>query len=300
MTPSRARLPLLLASPLPALLVGACVATRAGAPLSAFAPNLVAALLGAGLAAAVAPRAGSLEALSRRAIAGGGLALAALAATFAFGDLQGVHRWMSLGPMRLNASAALAPWLLAAAWAFLERGRRGVARVAALAVAVAALHAAQPDAGQQTAIVAGLVVLLLVHPAARRLPGWALGLTALPALAVTWSRPDPLAPVAHVEEVLVLGLSSGPAWAAATVGSALVLLALPAWAALRAWSDAAAPGATLVTALVVYLTATLLVPLAGAFPVPVMGAGAGPVLGWYAALGLVAALPPSSGAARTR
>jgi hypothetical protein len=247
----------LLAAPLPAIAVGALASGR---PL-AFAPNVAAAVLGAALVFAVRRRARWHEWLP--------VAAAVLvAATLVAPDLEGVHRWLPLGPLRLHASAAFAPWLL---FGLASEEKR--VRMAALAGVVQAVHLAQPDAAQATALAAGAAVLLLAWP-------WRVAVPVLTALAVaSWLRPDPLEPLEHVEGILGLTMARGPAWIAATAIAGALLFAPFALASRDA--------SRVPAALALYLAAAFAVTGFGHFPVPVFGASAAPVLGWY---GLVAIL----------
>jgi hypothetical protein len=266
----RSVLPWLL-SPLPAIVAGVLAAHSAGLPLTSFAPNLAAVLLGAALVLGT-------RTLPFASLARGGLlaSVVLLAATLVFPGMDGVHRWLELGPVRLNASAVVLPWLLLG----LACERRAVLAFASGVLALG-LHLAQPDAGQQTALVAGMLALALAD---RR--GWRLGLAGLgvATLVWTWLRPDPLAPVPQVEEIHLLALR-GPATALVAALGLGCLVGGPAWMLWRARS--ALESRPLVLAIVAASLATLVVPLLGAFPVPVMGAGAGPVLGWLGALAVL-------------
>jgi hypothetical protein len=146
---------------------------------------------------------------------------------------------------------AFAPWLFRGAplW---------------LMLVVQATHVLQPDAVQATGLALGIMPLL-----GRRL---LLRAALLGLAAVAWLRSEPLAPVAHVEEIFTLIGALGPLWVAMAVVSGALLLAPCVLDGER-------------RALGLYLG---VVTLAGCFvphPVPVFGAGAGPVIGWYAMVG---------------
>ncbi|MCP3141284.1 putative peptidoglycan glycosyltransferase FtsW/RodA [Pyxidicoccus xibeiensis] len=263
----------LLVAPLPAILLGAAVAGASHVPLMAFLPNLLGLLLGGlGLFACLrlAP------ATQERALPWlGAAAFLALVATLGFAGIEGVHRWIRLGPLRLNASASFLPWILAGLGASSAKAR-GMA--VGLVLGAQLLHVAQPDAGQATALAVGALAMLATGTVLR---GWArvaVGLTVVGLAAYTWLRVDPLPPVEHVERILVLALSRGFAWAAAAVVAGLLLLA-PMGPAVRRSGGASAG---LALSLALYFCATIAVTFFGNFPVPVMGAGAGPVLGWCA------------------
>jgi hypothetical protein len=254
------------------------VASRAGVPPMAFAPNVLAALAGWGACLLLAGRSG----VARLAP---WLALAAVAATLLGPGADGVHRWLRLGPLHLNASAALVPWLLLGLTSEV-RGAREQAVVAALLVQL--LHLAQPDAAQATALALGVAPALGSRGFVRAgvgLPALAL-LAGLAALA--WLRLDGLPAVAHVEGILALARQQGAPTllgALAALGLALLPLALP----LRSGDPSVrrmAAGASL------YLLGSVASTLYGSFPVPLVGAGAGPVLGWY---GLALAVGTTTG-----
>lgn len=258
-------------APLPAIAVGALVASRAGVSPLTFAPNAAAALVGGAALWILAARPGATSSAARLAP---WLALAAIAASLLGPGSEGVHRWLALGPLRLHASAALAPWLLLG-FTSLDRAARERATVAVLAVQL--LHLAQPDAAQATALAAGMAPVLASRQVVRPLVGRPALLLLFVAAALAWGRLDHLPPVPHVEGILALALDQG---AVAALGAllALGLALLPlAWPARRGGdaSLALAAGAGL------YLCGSVVAALGGHFPVPLLGAGAAPVLGWY-------------------
>ncbi len=265
----------LLLLPLPALVLGALVAQRSGVSAKAFAVNAAAAVVGSGVAAFVSRL--PATALARASVP----AVLLTAATLLFPGLDGIHRWIALGPLRLHASAVLAPWVLLGMSAALH-GR--FAQATALALGMSAVHAAQPDAGQGTAFALAAGALLACAGTTHWLKR---ALACAGTLAVgfsAWLQPDPLAAVPHVERIVHLAAGLSPMLGLAAVLT-LALLLLPAALGMRRGSDERA----LSGSLLVYLAATLGVTALGNFPVPVMGAGAGPVLGWYAATGILMA-----------
>jgi cell division protein FtsW (lipid II flippase) len=261
----RSALPYLLA-PLPALALGVLVMRRSDVSAAAWGQNVAACVIGLLLCFALAR--------ARRAGTGlyvlGGVALACIAATLLSPGLDGVHRWVKLGPVRLHVAAILLP-LIVYVLAGFERARSWIGS-AVLALAAALVLFAQPDAAQATAFAAAALIVLLPRPL-RVVPVIALA-------AATWLRRDPLVEVAHVEGIVGLAGGLGTGWMIAALAS---LLLLPApFLAARGGVDA-----RLSRALGVYLAVTLLAAWAGAFPVPVLGQGASPILGYFVAAGLV-------------
>jgi len=266
----------LLFAPLPATVVGLVVAQAYGVSWISYAPNVGGALMGIVLFYIV-QRVPS-ETLAWMS----GVAAVAIWATLLGPNIDGVHRWLSLGPLRLNVSAALAPWCLGGLCA--PQGSRNRAAVFVLVAQVA--HVVQPDAGQATALAAGAVPLLLgcsQIKEALRLP---LAVVMTLAAVAAWLRDDPLPAVEHVERILILASMKGPAVLVAAVLAGLGLV-LP----FITFKQERPLYAT-VFALLLYLLASFIVTFIGNFPVPVFGAGAGPVLGWYALLSIRAATVP--------
>ncbi len=271
-------------APLPATAVGVAIAEAHDVSWMAYAPNLVAIALGVVLVV-VAPRVAG----ERLAAWAPGLAALGILATLVGPGIDGVHRWISLGALRLDASALLAPWILLGLTAGQGRAR-GHAILAALVAQV--VHVAQPDAGQATALAAGALPLLLDRARASTRVGVASALALALLAAAAWLRHDPLAAVDHVERILVLGASEGAPWVVAMVAVGAALLA-----SIVVPSRERVPGAV-VAGLASYCVATFVVTFFGCFPVPILGAGASPVLGWYSLLVVrLSAEPRTTGAA---
>lgn len=206
------------------------------------------------------------------------LAPLGLAVTLISEPVEGVHRWIDIGPLHINVAALLLPAMIVAA------GIAGIASAAALAAAaaVAVLLVLQPDASQAAALAAAAGVLLLRSGASAALRA-GLGVAFAVAAIIAWMRPDALQPVREVEEIFALALDVAPALAA------LGALALAGAAAvpLRLIGDRKVGDAAL--ALCAYLVMVALMPLAGAFPVPLVGLGMSFPVGWWLAIGLLAA-----------
>ncbi|HEX8831700.1 MAG TPA: hypothetical protein VF705_11060 [Longimicrobium sp.] len=214
------------------------------------------------------------------------LALAFLAATWLDPGVDGVHRWVRLGPVSVHVGALVLPFVLATL-AELERAGRTRASML-LSLATALLLVLQPDAAQATAFAAGAVVLLLPRsPEDGR--GWMRLVPLLALAALSWLRKDPLAPVPHVEGIVGLAMERGTGWGAAAVAS-LLLLPVPFFAARGEGHGRAG------LAIGAYVLVTILAPALGHFPVPVLGQGASPIIGYFAAIGLLRRLQPGPAA----
>lgn len=259
-------------APLPAILVGSIVAHRQGVAWEAFAPNVVGVVVGIAMTAAISDRAARW---AMRWMPPAALVL--IAATLAAESLDGVHRWLWIPGIRLNASMALAPWALLALAVAETKGSLGaIALVAGVQVA----HIAQPDGGQAMALAAGSVAVLLSR--AMNAPNAGASLLVSALFAVAWMRPDPLAPVDHVERILHM-IGQSMVWVVIASAAGLCLAA-PLLFVARARDPATK---RLALGFIVMLVTAFAATWLGNFPVPVFGAGASGVLGWYS---MVAAL----------
>jgi len=257
----------LLLTPMPALTLGVLVMRTQGVPVRSWAQH---GLLGlAALAGA-----GWLSRFLRGGVPKAWVVLAILVpflmlgGTFLNEGVEGIHRWVRLGPVLIHSASLAAPLLLLVLGR--PSGERGFLAALGLGGGVALALALQPDAAQTTAFSGAMLALWW----RQRTPAtWFGVLFLLGCVALAWSRPDGLAPVRHVEGIVML---------AAKGGMPLLLVALATLAVLPL--PFFLHGDPRARALGVYFTACLLTPLLGAFPVPVMGFGASPMLGY--ALGL--------------
>lgn len=266
------------AASLIAVISGAVTMASVGTPTMRWVLNLAAWGVGALLAIAIAkarPRG-----LAWPLIAMGGAA--AVAATLLGPDQLGVHRWLAIGPLFVNVAGVVLPAVIVA----LARLGQGNRLAQAIALAIAAILALQPDASQ----VWGFALACLAWLLPDRAPSVVVQAVVLVALAVFATlAPDPLSPVPEVEQIISLALSVHPALAALAV-TALTVLPVLLWT-FRSGDRAA-------RALAIYIAAIFAAPLFGWFPVPLVGAGMSFPLGLWLGVALVAGVrtaPPSRG-----
>lgn len=184
---------------------------------------------------------------------------------------DGPARWISLGGMLLYVAPAVLPSAIAS-FAVLLRDTPRNEGVALVAIPVAAaLLALQPDASQVVALLAACGVHLTQRR--RWTPGRLLALGAV-ALLAAWSftRPDPLQPVPHVEGVFALALGRS------IVAGLAVILAAAAFVVGVARS--AGRNESWHVAVATYYAALFACSVAGLTPAPLIGYGAGPWLGF--------------------
>lgn len=208
------------------------------------------------------------------------LAVILLGGAFLGPEQSGVHRWLGLGPLSINAAmlilpAAVIPLALfggQSLWSWL------------VALTCMALLAAQPDRSQATAFGAA-VIWIALRTIRRRTPQVAVITVTALMLAGAILRPDPLKPVPEVEGILQLAYVLSPALAAAGLIFLLAFSVLPA-VMMR---DAAPANRLMGEALSLYFLVAAVMPFVGAYPVPLVGVGVGPVLGSWLAIGAFSA-----------
>lgn len=252
---------------LAATVLGATAMLAADVPVGIAIRNPIAWLVAGAIALVAAPR-GWLGGWPVPA------ALIVIALSFVGSGQQGVHRWLDLGPIQLNAAALVLPLAIVAFT------RTPALLAAASFIAIAGLLALQPDISQLASFTPAALILAFARFSWR---GLALAaVLAAAAIALCLSRPDPLEPVAHVEGIFALAWTQSPALAIA----AAIALAAATLAPLLAYRDT--PAASALTA---YLAITALAPTLGAYPVPLAGYGLSFVIGWWLALGALTRRP---------
>ncbi len=242
------------------IVLGAVTMAQADIPLGIWIRNSVAWLVAAAIAIFLASRGWLGAALPP-------LAVIVIALSFISSGQEGVHRWLDLGPVQLNAAALVLP----AAVATLHR--TPARRLPLYLAAIFTLLALQPDLSQLLAFVPA--ALLLAVPRMRARTTILLSIVTLLAIALCAISPNPLLPVPHVEGIFALALSQQPALAVvmgiALAATCLSPLLLPSTPELRG------PG----MALTGYFALTGAAFLLGAYPVPLAGYGLSFVIGWW-------------------
>lgn len=243
---------------------------QSGVAPSSWLRSVVAWVVGAGLAALLARYAHSRSASIGAVVLGTG----ALIATLFAPAVDGVHRWLDIGPLHINAAALCLPALIVGLAAM--RIARPMALV--LACIVATVLLLQPDASQLTAFAIATSLLLVRSNVAR---GWkTFALVVAVVFAITgWMRPDTLQPVTEVEQIFTLCAAVSP-FLALLAGLALASAA----AAPLVGNDQARDGAIALSA---YFLAVSIAPFFGWFPVPLVGLGMSFPVGFWLGMGLL-------------
>lgn len=265
-----------LATPFPALIVGALIMRQHDVPSSRWGLNLIGGAIAAAICSVFLARS-PFPMSKRAATVSACFAAGALAATFIMIGSMGVHRWIPVGPLTIHAGAVCLPLFIVALGVLDAFGGKLRWGPILLAMAVAMLLWLQPDAAQATAFAAAAFTLLIANKQRAR-GAWVAALVIAALAGWTWTQRDPLSPVPYVEGIIGLARQSGPAWLVASLAS-LAVLPLPFFIGPSGTHSA------FVRALGVYLCVCILAPLFGHFPVPLVGFGLSPIVGYFVALG---------------
>jgi len=266
--------------PAPAVMLGVFVMAQSGIKPRVWGQNLAVWLVATTLCAAATRIVPAAERNLRFGLVLMLAVVIALALSLGCPGLDGVHRWLSFGTVRLHAASILLPAFLIGL-GDIQR-ERGSWTVRVLILITAGLLAIQPDASQASAFAIAVGAHWFFRKPASGAMSLAEPATMLGLVIFSWTRPDPLGSVPHVEGIFRLAASIGSAWAFVAVGF-LILLPSPFFAASLGWRGSSNGRTAL--ALGMYFAATLLAPTVGHFPVPVMGYGASPILGFFVGLG---------------
>ncbi len=190
-------------------------------------------------------------------------------------DLQGVRRWIMLGPGRLHAGMLAIPALVAV----LPRLRQVLA-AGATALATLAIWA-QPDFASVLALFGGIALAT----AGQRL-SWtqqAMRLAAVIGLIATAFRPDPLTGVRFVETALGDGWAFSPFLGLVMAVTLIIAITAPPLLLTRGKPELQRSARAVIGAMAGFTLAGLLAP----FPQPLIGFGASPIIGYGLALAVL-------------
>jgi cell division protein FtsW (lipid II flippase) len=189
-------------------------------------------------------------------------------------ELDGVKRWLAIGPIHLQPALVLSPLLLA-----IVASREGRHWRAAVLIPLA-LIAIQPDAATSVALALGIAVLM-ADASRRSARGWSrrrvviailsLSLAILGLILAGIQTPPP---VAFVEGTVGIAMLSGPL----AIGLHVAAVALTLAALVSRHTPAG-------TALTAYFAVAFVAAAFWAFPMPVVGAGPAHLIGFGMAIG---------------
>ena len=258
-----------------AAVAAGCVAmAESGVAPSSWLRSVVAWVVGGGLAVVLARRGEARSASIGAAIAG----TAGVIATLFTAGIEGVHRWLDLGPLHINVAALFLPALIVGLAAI------GVSRPIGVVIIVvtATVLLAQPDASQLIAFAVAVSILVIRSGVTPLLRVFAI-LGAVLFAVGGWMRPDPLQPAAEVEQIFTMCVAVSP-FLAVIAGLALAAAALMPLSLSSPMGHRGREGAVALSA---YFAAVSIAPFFGWFPVPLVGLGMSFPIGWWLGMGLL-------------
>ena len=200
--------------------------------------------------------------------------LSLLILTFANQRLEGVHRWISIGIVKVNVAMIILPLALIELWNTLQT--KDFWFGCSVALGILLILFLQPDASQLSGF-AIPVMLLLGRRTESKIVRYTLYCIFSSFVVFSWIFLDHLPPVSYVERILDMVAGMGVVWLVLGVIS-LVLLPTPF---LLFPPKNAKPISRYIGC---YYIIVILSTFLGNFPVPFMGYGVSPIIGYYLSL----------------
>lgn len=188
--------------------------------------------------------------------------------------LEGVHRWISLGPIKLYVASIVLPIVIIKLSRLLVNGRQWAPIIITIIVSLLLLR--QPDASQLTAFIIPMIILTWNNTRNNIIRFSTAGALLIMAV-VSWMYLDALPPVSYVEEILSMAANIGIIWLVLGVIS-LIILPLPFIIFPKKNSK------LLSMCIGIYFIIILISTQFGNFPIPLMGYGISPIIGYFIAI----------------
>ena len=201
-------------------------------------------------------------------------AICALVLPFVNQGMEGVHRWISIGAVKLNVAMIVLPMILLELYQVLKI--RGLTYAGVSAFIILLVLFFQPDASQLTGFAIPVMIMLSLNTRSKKIRFLITGVSVL-FIVLSWIRLDHLPPVNYVERILVMVADMGWIW---FVSGVISLAILPAPFLLLPPKNAVSVSRYIGCYYIVILLSTLF----GNFPVPLMGYGISPIVGYYLSL----------------
>lgn len=252
--------------PLPSIIIGSLAMYTNGVPTIIWSQNIFASLIAVLISELVSRKTkiiGSIFSIP--------LIILLLLFTFLDIGLEGVHRWVSIGPVRFYIASIVLPLLIIGLWKITKNLSWRIPTIITMGVSL--LLALQPDASQTTAFIISMAIILFNKTSKTCYRLSVSGVLSI-IIILSWLYLDNLPPVPYVEEIVKMVANMGIIWLALGIIS-LVILPLPFF--LFPPRNAKLPS----KCLGVYFAIVLISTLFGNFPVPTMGYGISPIIGYF-------------------
>ncbi|MDN3016160.1 hypothetical protein PH210_08105 [Paenibacillus sp. BSR1-1] len=256
---------------LPAILIGTFAMVSNGVASSIWIQNIIIWILGTVLGSLYLVR-NKEKNISKGNLLPTVVIIALLVFSFLFSGLEGVHRWITFGPINIYIASIILPLLIIQLWKLaLNNGERYVIGLFFITLLILLF---QPDAGQLTAFACATAVILWKKISNWKIKFLSFILTAA-IVIISWGFLDDLAPVPYVEDIIFLVEALGNVWFVLGILS-LILFLSPFFFFGK--------NNIISFSLGVYFLMTMIVTIFGNFPLPIMGYGISPVIGYFIAI----------------
>lgn len=198
------------------------------------------------------------------------ISIIALLVTFINSGIGEVHRWVSVGPIRLYVSVIVLPIIIISLWSLLRKENLIIAIVSIVCVSI--ILTLQPDASMMTAF--SITSIILLWNKIKKIPCFLL-IAFLGGLTIfTWIFLDGLAPVAYVEGIFKLVSDMGMIWFVLGIISLTIMI-------IPFLIFPPKKNKILSICFGIYFITILTSTVFGNFPIPLMGYGVSPIIGYF-------------------
>ncbi|MEM5818415.1 MAG: hypothetical protein AAGU16_11210 [Desulfitobacterium hafniense] len=202
------------------------------------------------------------------------LAMCLLLLTFLNPGMEGVHRWISIGIIRINIAMIVVPIIMIGLGQILQTKELGLGSVVTIGTVFVLFF--QPDASQLTGFAIPMMILIGSKTKSKRLRLLIISIFSL-CVILSWVHLDNLPPVNYVERIVSMVGDMGFVWLILGIIS-LAILPIP-------FLLFPPENAGLISRCIgVYYLIILVATVPGNFPVPMMGYGLSPIIGYFISL----------------
>ncbi len=199
------------------------------------------------------------------------VAVILLILTFVSSGIEGVHRWVSVGPIKFYVAVIVLPIIIIELWKLLQI--RDWWFSAVITIVISIFLTLQPDASMLTAFAIPMIILLW-NKVNNNIFRSCIVISLSTLIIISWVFLDKLPPVSYVENIVSLVGNMGIIWLSLGVIS-LVILPLP----FIFFSPEKYK--LLSQSIGLYFIIILISTIFGNFPVPLMGYGISPIIGYF-------------------
>lgn len=197
-----------------------------------------------------------------------------LALTFVNPGMESVHRWVSIGSVKLNIAMIVLPIIIIHLGDMLDTKDLKLGSIIAFGVIILLLF--QPDASQLTGFAIPMMIMVNRKTNNKKISLFVTSAFSL-AVILSWIYLDSLPPVSYVERIVNMAADMGGLW---LILGVLSLAILPMPFLLSPPGNAKLTSRCIGCYYIIIIISTLI----GNFPVPLMGYGVSPIIGFCLSL----------------